>query len=190
MNTEPRERISIDLQGLKKPLVARAKATGISPSEVVRKALAQALDAHAVPKVEQENQLLTGRAGERVRLCLRMDREGVMALLVAARRAGLSAGDYVAGLVAGVPVLTMEGGRSEHIAALTSSNAELSTLSRNIRALTRLLTLGNVPQAQVYRDMLDILDGDVRRHLALAAAQLADLHPRRQAIDVRHRHHR
>jgi hypothetical protein len=189
MNTEPRERISIDLQGLKTPLVARATATGRSPSEVVRRALEQALGAPAVPK-EEGSPLLTRRADELIRLCLRMAREDVQTLRVAAKRAGLSSGEYVAGLEAGVPVLTMGGSRTEHIAALTSSNAELSALSRNIHALTRFLTLSNVLQALVYRDMLDTLDGDVRRHLALAAAQLADLQPCRRAVDARRRHHR
>lgn len=190
MNSKLRERISVDLQGQKTPLMARAQATGMSPSEIVRRALEQALGVPAVPKVGEGKPLLTRRAGERVRLCLRMDREDVQALRMVARRAGLSTGDYVAGLVAGVPVLTMGCGRSEHIAALTASNAELSTLSRNFHALTRFLTMGNVPQALVYRDMLNTLDGDVRRHLALAAEQLADLQPRRRAVNARHRHHR
>ena len=43
MNHKLRERISIDLQGLKAPLIARAQANGMSPSEIVRRALEQAL---------------------------------------------------------------------------------------------------------------------------------------------------
>lgn len=41
--------------------------------------------------------------------------------------------------------------------------------------LARLLTQANVVQARVYRDMLDTLDGDVRRHLMLTAGALAAL---------------
>lgn len=190
MNSKLRERISIDLQGLKTPLIARAQATGMSPSEIVRRALEQALGVPAVPKVGEGNPLLTKRAGERVRLCLRMDSEDVQALRVAARRAELSTGDYVAGLVAGGPVLTMAGRRSEHIAVLATSNAQLSGLSRNIHALTRFLTLGNVPQALVYRDTLRTLDGDIRRHLNQAAALMADLSPRRSSIETTSRPHR
>ncbi len=95
--------------------------------------------------------------------------------LEAAKRAGLSPGDYVAGLVAAVPVLMTGGRPSEHIAALTASTAELASFSRNLYALTRFLKLGNVEQALVYRDMLDTLDGDVRRHLMLASGVLAEL---------------
>ncbi len=110
MNHKLRERISIDLQGLRTPLIARAQATGMSPSEIVRRALEQALDTPAVPAVEEGMQPSTRKAGGRLRLCLRMDSEDVQALRVAARRAELSTGDYVAGLVAGAPVLTMAGG--------------------------------------------------------------------------------
>lgn len=187
MNHKLRERISIDLQGLKAPLVARSQATGISPSEIVRKALEHALDTTAVPKVEEGKQPLIRRAGGRVRLCLRMDSEDVQVLRVTARRAGLSAGDCVAGLVAGAPVLTTVGGRSEHIAALATSNAQLSGLSRNIHALTRFLTLGNVPQALVYRDTLRTLDGDIRRHLNQAAALMADLRPHGASVETTRR---
>ncbi len=190
MNHKPRERISIDLQGLKTPLMARAQATGMTPSEIVRKALEQALEAPAVPKVGEGKQPLTMRAGGRVRLSLRMDSEDVLALRVAARRAGLSAGDCVAGLVAGVPVLTTAGGRSEQLAMLATSNAQLSGLSRNIHALTRFLTLGNVPQALVYRDTLRTLDGDIRRHLNQAAALMADLRPRGSSVQTTRRSNR
>jgi hypothetical protein len=92
-----------------------------------------------------------------------MGQEEATATLAAARRAGMSPGDCVAGLVAGVPVLLNGGGRSDHIAALTTSNAHVANLSRNVDALARFLTQANVEQARVYRDMLGTLNGDVRR---------------------------
>ena len=76
---------------------------------------------------------------------------------------------------AAVPVLSNGGSRSEHIEALTASSFHLSSLSRNIHALTRLLTQANVQQARAHRDMLDTLEGDVRRHLVFAAGALAAL---------------
>lgn len=98
-------------------------------------------------------------------------------LVVGARAAGLSRGAYLAGLVANVPVLSDGGGRAEHIAALRVSSAELATLSRNIHRLTVLLRQANVEPARAYREMLDSLAGDVRRHLELAARALADMQP-------------
>jgi hypothetical protein len=175
MQTNPRERISIDLQGLKAALMERSQSLGISPSELLRKALAQALETPATLKRETAGRPPWKRPSDRARLCLRMEREDAMAVLAAAERAGLCAGDYVADLVAGVPVLLNGGGRSDHIAALITSNAHVANLSRNVYALTRFLTQANVEQARVYRDMLDTLNGDVRRHLMLASGVLAEL---------------
>ncbi len=98
-------------------------------------------------------------------------------LAAGARAAGLSRGAYLAGLIANVPVLSAGGGRTEHIATLMASCAELSTLSRNVHRLTALLRQANVEPARPYREMLDTLAGDVRRHLELAARVLADLQP-------------
>jgi len=69
--------------------------------------------------------------------------------------------------------------RSDCLAALIASNAELSTLSRNIYRLTALLRQANVEPARPYREMLDTLAGDVRAHLVLASGVLASLRPHR-----------
>lgn len=175
METKSRERISVDLQGLKTALLARSQAQGISPSDFVRKALEQALGVATEAAEGVDLRPPHKRSGGRARLCLRMERDGAMAVVAAAKRSGMCAGDYVAGLVAGVPVLLNGGSRSEHIEALTASSFHLSSLSRDIRALTHLLTQANVEQALVYRNMLDALEGDVRRHLVFAAGALAGL---------------
>ena len=69
----------------------------------------------------------------------------------------MTPGAFVAGLVAGVPVLASAGHRAEHIAALIASCAELSTLSRNIHHLTSLLRQGEVRPAAGVPPMLDTL---------------------------------
>lgn len=184
MESHSRERISIDLQGLKGLLLERSQALGTSPSTLVRTALVQALGvpAEAEPVVSGYSQ--HKRVPAKARLCLRMPREDIQTILAAAKQAGLSPGRYVADLVAGAPWLVSGTSKAEQLAAITGSNAHLSDLSRNIHALTRLLTQSNVPRALVYRDMLDTLDGDVRRHLAQAAAMLADLRPRRASAQT------
>ena len=111
------------------------------------------------------------------------DPRGGLATLAAARHAGLSPGAFVAGLVAGVPALAAGASRTDHLAALIASSAELSTLSRNIHHLTSLLRQGNVRPALEYREMLDTLAGDVRGHLTLAAGVLADLRPRSRSAE-------
>ncbi|MBW8778130.1 MAG: hypothetical protein JF585_02790 [Burkholderiales bacterium] len=109
-----------------------------------------------------------------VKLSIRVRRAEAERLAAGARAARLSRGAYLVGLSDGVPVLRT-GGRAEHISSLVASCAELSTFSRNTHQLTALLREGNVQQALAYRDMLDSLTADVRKHLRLAAQVLTAL---------------
>ena len=173
-----RDRISVDLRGLRAALFEQARTRCISPSDLVRAALATALD-HAEPSITGRSALGAVESSEgRVRLSLRMSGSDALATITAARAAGLSPGAYVAGLIAGVPVLTSGATRTDHLASLIASSAELSTLCRNLHRLTSLLRQGSVRAAQEYRDMLDTVADDVRDHLTLASSVLADLRPR------------
>jgi hypothetical protein len=178
MAPSSRDRISVDLHGLKAALFERAKALGVSPSGLVRETLVNALGTSQARMTQRASEPSVHAAGDRVRVCLRMHRDRVAATLAAARRAGLTPGDYVAGLVAGVPALTAGASRADHLAALIASSAEMSTLGRDIHHLTTLLRQGEVRAAQEYRQMLDTLGGDVRSHLTLPSRVLADLRPR------------
>ncbi len=178
MTPSSRDRISVDLRGLKAALFERARGRGVSPSDLVRAALVEVLDPAELPITERSASGIVVFPGDRVRLSLRMTRREALATITAARAAGLSPGAYVAGLVAGVPVLMTGGTRSDHLAALIASSAELSTLSRNLHHLTTLLRQGSIRAAQEYREMLDTVADDVRDHLTLASTALADLRPR------------
>jgi hypothetical protein len=178
MAPSSRDRISVDLHGLKAALFERAQALGVSPSGLVRTTLAEALGRSDPSDIDRSNPSLKVGTRGRVRLCLRMSRAQARATLDCARRAGLNPGDYVGGLVAGVPVLLGAGSRADHLAALIASSAELSTFSRNLHHLTKLLRLGEFRPAQEYRPMLDTLGADVRSHLALVSGALAGLRPR------------
>ena len=184
MAPSSRDRISVDLRGLKAPLFEQACARGVSPSGLVRDALIEALSQTEQSSLDRVTAAARLPTEGRVRLSLRMSREEARATLAAARQAGLAPGAYVADLVAGVPALVSGASRTEHIAALIASSAELSTLSRDIHHLTSLLRQGNVRAAQEYRERLDTLAGDVRSHLSLASGVLADLQPRSHRADT------
>jgi Arc/MetJ-type ribon-helix-helix transcriptional regulator len=174
MAPSSRDRISVDLRGLKAALVARARVQGVSPSDVVRASLTDALgegDRAAPVEVAQANY-----ATARVRLSLRMQRSDRDAVLRAAREARLSAGDFVAALVRKVPALARSGPAAQ-IEALTQSCAELAELSRSLHHLATLLRQGAGRAAQEYRGTLDSLDHDVHAHLALASSIVAELRP-------------
>ena len=185
MNTHSHDFVTVDMRGLKAALVARAQSERVSVSVLVRDAVARGLGL-AKAAVDQQAAATAGSASiaTRVKLSIRLTSEEAEQLAAGARAAGLSRGAYLSGLIANVPVLTSGANRTDHIATLVASSAELSTLSRNIHHLTSLLREGNVRPALVYRDMLDTLAGDVRRHLTLAASVLADLRPRSRSADA------
>jgi hypothetical protein len=179
MTPSSRDRISVDLRGLRAALFDRARGQGVSPSELVRDALVKALGQLEQHPLGHTANVSPAPDEARARLSLRMTRTEALAILSAARQAGMAPGAYVADLVAGVPVLNGGAKRADHIAELTASSAELSTLIRNIHHLTSLLRQGQVRPAQEYRAMLDTLADDVRTHLKLASNVLTDLQPRR-----------
>ena len=178
MNTTAHDFVTVEMRCLKAALVDRAQAERVSVSVLVRSAVARDLGLAADGEAGRMDEL-TGRPSSAtpVKLSIRMTADEARQLAAGARAAGLSRGAYLAGLIANVPVLSSGGGRAEHIAALTASCAELSTLSRNIHRLTALLRQANVEPARPYREMLDTLAVDVRRHLELAARVLAELQP-------------
>jgi hypothetical protein len=175
-----RDRISVDLQGLKAALVARAEAERLDVSVVVRRAVERELGV-AAATIEHANETRSPRTESKtVKLSIRLTSAEAAQLAAGAARAGLSRGAYVAGLLAEIPLLTSgSAARPDLIAALNASCAELSTLTRNLHHLTTLLRQGQVRAAMEYREMLDTLGGDVREHLAMAASLLAELRPAR-----------
>jgi hypothetical protein len=182
MAPSSRDRISVDLHGLRSALVERAQARRASVSMLVREAVERELGLIDESKEPGGATRAATSAGSTVKLSLRLTSNEAERFDAAARRAGLARGAFLAGLLADVPSLSGSGGsRLDCLAALTESNAELSTLSRNINHLTSLLHKGEVRPAQEYRRMLDTLGDDVREHLRLAAGVLAQLRPARSS---------
>jgi hypothetical protein len=176
-----KERLSVDLGGLKAVLTDRARATGKSPAALVREALAMAL-APAPEATAPRDELTAISAGRRVRVNLRKQPEEADALMRAAHMAGLAPARYVAALVAEVPAAQAapSGGPAlgEHRKALLASSAQLASLTRDLRQLTRLLAMGDVEGARVYRVSLEAAASAIQQHLRAAGEVLADLTPR------------
>jgi len=177
-----RDRISVDLHGLKAALVARAHALRVDVSAVVRRAVERELGVTAATTELAGKPCGPRAAGSTVKLSIRLTSAQAQMLVAGAQRAGLSRGAYLADLLAGIPLPTDgSASRPERLAALNASCAELSTLSRNLHHLTSLLRQGQVRPALEYRAMLDTIGGDVREHLQMAAGLLAELRPARPA---------
>jgi hypothetical protein len=180
MTASSRERISIDLQGLKPALLASAQARRLSPSEFIRQALAFGLDRSA-PALDDRPE---GLRPARVRIGLRLEAEWATALRTAAKAAGLSAGDFVSSLLAGAQPGTASARPVDQAAALTTSCSALTSLGRDLRHLTVLLSQSEVEAARQYRGRLDDVGDQVRAHLRLAAAVLAHLKHLRRSPSV------
>jgi hypothetical protein len=180
MNIPTHEFVTADMRGLKAGLVARAQAERVSLSVVVRRAVECELGRFGAPRESGNTDRPAMPVGPTLKLSIRLTSAEAELLDAGARRAGLSRGAFVAGLVSAIPSLTdAQASRSDYLAALTASSAELSTLSRNVHHLAVLLRQGDVPAAQEYRWRLETLGDDVRAHLRLAAASLAELRPAR-----------
>ncbi len=170
-----RQFFTVDLRGLRAALGARAAEQGLSESDVLRSALATVLvkdDTVLEPLPSSDER---APPPTHIKLSVRLPRRAAFHLDRNARAAGLSRGAYLTRLIDGAPPVIASTERAAGIAALNASSAELALLSRDISHLTLLLRSSAVEAARPYRERLDNLDADVRVHLDLAAAVLAEL---------------
>ena len=183
-----RECFTVDLRGLRAALAARADRDGLTKSEVLRGALAKTLgtDLALLPEPPADCTAAPFRAPP-LKLSARLMRPAAIRLDQSARAAGLSRGAYLARLIQGAPPVESSTDRAALCTALTKSSEELAVMSRDINHLTQLLRRGSVQAATSYATRHETLDRDVRSHLALAAAVLADLSTMRSPPGSRRR---
>ncbi len=182
MEPSSRDRISVDLHGLKATLMERAQAVGLSPSQVVRLVLANALGRTVQQNAEASCTPAQVDPTARTRLCLRMRTGDAEATQLAAQRAGMTTGEYVAALVAGVPLILDGGGQTQALQALTASTDELAHLSHRLYQLNALVRRCDVEPIRPYTGMLETLARYVHCHLDHVSCVLADLQPRRPGV--------
>lgn len=173
-----REYFTVDLRGLRAALAARAAERRMTESDVLRSALAVALDADPSIAITEDTAFGGGPSPTpptpHVKLSVRLTRLASQRLDRQARAAGLSRGAYLTRLIDGAPPVTASADRAAAAAALSQSSAELAVLSRDINHLTQLLRRGAMDVALQYRERLDHLDSDVRSHLDKVATILAE----------------
>ena len=177
MSSTSREYFTVDLRGLRAALSARAARDGLTESDVLRSALAVALgDTGVVSPTPPIPGLRDGSPATRhVKLSIRVSLLVAHRLDLNGRAAGLSRGAYLMRLIDAAPPVIASIERAAGFAALNASASELAVLSRDINHLTHLLRTGSVAAAREYRGRLATLDGDVRKHLDLSAAVIAEL---------------
>jgi hypothetical protein len=178
MSHVAREYFTVDLRGLRAALSARAAASDMTESDVLRGALAAALGVNGGAPVATSSAVERPAPTPRVKLSVRLSHLAAQRLNANARAAGLSRGAYLIRLVDGAPPVTSIADDAALVAALASSTAEMAVLSRDLNDLMRLLRHGSVQAAREYRDRLMTLDRDVQRHMEKAASTLVVLRAR------------
>jgi len=124
--------------------------------------------------------------GRRARV-VRVDREKLALTIPVTRarelrhrcqEADVSFGEYLCGLLDECPPVPLPANYSQMVATLMSSTSQLAALSVDLNAFMRLLDKAEA--AVTYRDSLRGLISDVRSHLVVASALLAELHRTRR----------
>lgn len=169
-----RDRVTIDLRGIRPQLQAQAAKRQMTAAALVRRAVTAMLD--AAPYDKGGSGPIDSASGTQVvKVTLRLPPAHAVLLASRARVADLSQGMYVARLIDGTPAQPRAPDHTRAVAALMASTDRLAVLSADLNAFMRLL--GRTPRSELepYRANIRSLAGDVRVHLASAAALVAAL---------------
>ncbi len=169
-----RDRVTIDLRGIRPQLQAHAAKRQMTAAALVRRAVMAMLD--DAPCAEGGSGPIDSASGPRVvKVTLRLPVAHAVVLASRARVADVSQGAYVARLIDGTPAQPRAPDHAQAVAALMASTDRLAALSADLNAFMRLL--GRTPRSELepYRASIRSLAGDVRVHLASAAALVAAL---------------
>jgi hypothetical protein len=185
MGHHSRDRVTLELRGLRERLQALAAARQITTSALVRQTLIALLDEEPgegdirgnVPTIPATS---TSTDTPVIKVTLRLPASQARALARRARAADVSQGAYVAGLIDGAPPSPLPPDHAQAVAALLASTNQLAVISTDLNAFLRLLGRVSSSELERYRAGIMSLAENVRGHLALAAALVAELRsPRR-----------
>jgi hypothetical protein len=169
-----RDRVTVDLRGIRPQLQAQAAKRKMTAAAWVRRAVTAMLD--DAPSDVGDNAPIDSTSGTPVvKVTLRLPVAYAVVLASRARVADVSQGSYVARLIDGTPAQPRAPDHTQAVAALMASTDRLAALSADLNAFMRLL--GRTPRSELepYRASIRSLAGEVRVHLASAAALVAAL---------------
>lgn len=171
MPANARDRVTIDLRGSGPVVQQQAAAQGLTVAAFVRRtvlALAEAPSA-ATARCDKADR---SDDGPQVKVTLRLPAAHALLLARRSRRAEVSQGSYVVGLLEGQPPAP---DRREALATLSRSTDQLSIVATDLQAFLRLV--GRVPNDRLepYRAGVRSLVTRVNEHLDLACRLVADL---------------
>jgi hypothetical protein len=173
-----RDRITIELQGLRAHAHALAAARGVTTAALARKASVALLEAERDDGLGEQDAPRHGTvaaAATHVKVTLRLPAAHVVLLSKRARAADVAQGSYVVGLIDGTPYVPRPANYAEALGALVRSTDQLATTGADLNAFMRVLGHVSAPELEPYRASLRSLTDDVRKHLAATASLVAEL---------------
>ena len=173
MTRHPRERVTIDLRGIGPRLHAHAAARGKTTAATVRAAVVAMLDADGGP--HSSSPVADSIDARVVKVTVRLGVLYAVRLARCARRADVSQGTYVEGLLDGLPLSPRSVDHGGAVAALADSTQKVAAMSADIHGFIRLMRNAKPGEAEKYRVGLMSLSKDVRQHLEVASRLMAGL---------------
>jgi hypothetical protein len=170
-----RHRVTIDLRGMGERLHAFASARRMTMAGSVRRALEAMLADEG--EIGDPPSVVADRAGDgpQVKVTLRLPAIHVRLLVMRARRADVSQGEYVAGLIEGAPLAPKMPDHAEVLKALCQSTSNLAALCVHLHALTRSSGRDAGGDLVPHRASLSRLEDVVGVHVRLASKLIADI---------------
>jgi hypothetical protein len=187
MGHHSRDRVTLELRGLRERLQALAASRQMTTAALVRQMLMALLDEEAGEGDTRRNLPAIPATATAtvidtpvVKVTLRLPTSHAIALARRARAADVSQGAYVVGLIDGEPPNPVPPDHARTVAALLASTDQLAVIGTDLNAFLRLLGRRSSSELERYRAGIMSLAEDVRGHLALAAALVAELRSARR----------
>ena len=173
-----RDRVTVDLRGIRPQLQAQAAKRQMTAAALVRHAVTAMLD--DAPSDEGDSRSTDGNCGTQViKVTLRLPVAHAVVLASRSRVADVSQGTYIARLIDGMPAQPRAPDHAQAVAALMASTDRLAVLSADLNAFMRLLGRGNPAALELYRASVMSLNKEVQGHLAAASRLMSELKPPR-----------
>ena len=180
MGKPRRDRVTIDLRGLREPLHARALANQMTPAALVRQAVLAYLAPKSGDQTPDPKPLKYVREEQVVKVTLRLPAGHAALMNFQARIADVSKSIYVAALIEGAPPSR---NHTQTVAALRASTNRLAVISTDLRDFLRVMYAakpGVQQELERYRAGIKTLNQDIGRHLNTAAELVAELRATRR----------
>ena len=181
MGRSSRDRVTIELRGMRERLQALAAARKLTTAALARKALVALLDDEPSDVGARRNDTAATSDNQVVKVTLRLSATHAFALAIRAHAADVSQGAYVASLINGAPPNPLPPDHAHAVAALVGSTDQLAAMGADLNAFMRLLGRGSSSEVERYRAGIMSLTDDIRSHLALAAPLVAALRSARRS---------